>query len=441
MKKFNIYDVINIKKLLLLEPFDIAKVIKNLSLSEQLHILHLLPDLKIGLILHHLEPDNVYEILVAMEKTTVTKILNSLESDDLTTLLENLEPQASAELLSNLSGKKKEQVKYLLKYREDSAKAMMSLEFIQIESNLLIGDALKEIIAKVTENDYLDQIFVVEQQQFLGSVGIKQLFLAKATDDVASVTNRHSISVQENDSIATVIDKVSDYDLAIIPVLNEENQLRGIITADDILKEIKDNYQDLIQVVAQVDIDDINKPVVKRTLSRIPWLLMSVVLNLLIAGLIGQFEETISLVAALVLFQPMILGMSGNIGNQSLAVTILDLGNGLLAGKGKARKHLGKESLITVINALILGVVSFGFATIYIHFSQIGTQSALAVGYTVGLSMFIALSASGFCAVLLPLLFAKIKIDPIAASGPTLSTINDLISLLVYVGLASLLLL
>ncbi|MDR2867063.1 MAG: magnesium transporter [Acholeplasmatales bacterium] len=444
MKQLDIFDAINLKKLIKLEEYDIAKIISNLPLEKQLKIIHLLPANKRALVLTHLEVKNAYQIIISLNKTLAKTMLGDLETDDLANIVENLEEEEQQEILGLLKGKKKEQIKYLLLYQENSAASMMAYEYLTISNDVSVHLALKDIINRMNENDYIDTIFYVDEDKTLiGTIYLKELITTNPNLMVSELVNKNYIWVAETDSTSLVIDKVSDYDLLVIPVLNEQHQLTGIISADDILSEIKETYEDTARAITNAHLDDEDKKVLPRVISRLPWLIVSIICNLLIALLISRFEDTINSIWALAFFQPMILGMAGNIGNQGIATTILGLSSGILTKKPERKKHINKELLISLINSLIIGIVGCGFAIGCLFILKVDNNDFfnIKLGVVVGLSLFISMFVSGSSATLLPLGFYRIKIDPISASGPTISTINDIFALISYIVIATIIIL
>ncbi|MDR2828159.1 MAG: magnesium transporter [Acholeplasmatales bacterium] len=442
-KELKLSDILNINKIALLEAYDISKIILEFPLEKQIKIFYLITPSKACAVLSNLEASSASIILEALSPQAKKQIFNAYETDDLANILEELGDNSKVEeFLGYLAKDKREKIRNLLKYKEDTAKAMMGYEYVSTTNNLTSSEAIKIIIDKLKENDYLDTVFVRSHldNKLVGIVSIKDLISAPIGSFVFDIMKTEFNYVYENDSIDNVISKVRDYDLNVIPVIDNSNVLLGIITADDIISEIKENYDETYHTFAGVNDISTENNVFKRMFSRLPWLLVSVSLNIVLAIVIAQFENTIEAVLALAFFQPTILGMSGNLGTQTMVVTILGLSFDELKEKKEIRKHIRKEILICLINAVILGLLAFFIVFAFVGIRQIPGPDAPLVGLTVSLALLVSLFVSGVISVLVPIIFSKLKIDPASASGPIISTIIDLVAILLYFGFATIIL-
>ncbi|MFH0767027.1 MAG: magnesium transporter, partial [Bacillota bacterium] len=234
------------------------------------------------------------------------------------------------------------------------------------------------------------------------------------------------------------IQTVKDYDRNSIPVLDNKRHIIGIVTADDVFEEIVENSEDDYEKMALIHDHDSSSSAIRRSTQRLPWLMIAVILNLIIATFLSLFEATLVEVTALILFQPTILGMAGNIGTQSLAVTILGLHLEEIDSKKTPKKYVIKEMTVAFINSLLLATAAFVFVSVFLSLVPIGNQVPISIAYVVFISVFASMFIAGSMGVFVPLMFNRHGIDPSAASGPIMTTINDVVTLVIYFGIATL---
>jgi magnesium transporter len=413
--------------------YDIANIIFDYSNKQ------------INRILEHLETHKLIdtfnnvsdqkELLSVINDDLRKKILNNLEMDNLKYFIET----SGEEYLKDLTITKQKIIKSLLEYNADVVASIMTTDFITIKEETLRTPAINNIIYDSKDNDYLDSVFVVNaENKYLGQVEIRKLLTANAKQAVADLIDDTDRTIASDASIEAAIKLVKDYDLKVLPIIKEE-KIVGIVTASDIYEELVEYHEETFDKISLIHDNDEKSSVMKRVRTRIPWLLLSVILNLLVASFLSIFEETMAAVVALALFQPMILGMSGNISTQSLAVTILKIHESEIENTKIKKTFLLKEFLTGCLNAVFIAVLAFGFVLMLSLFLPAIESSPFKLAFTVGISMLISLMLSAFIGAAIPLLCNKLKIDPVAASGPILTTINDLFSLFVYFGVATLL--
>ena len=434
------------KRLYQSKAYEIADFFDNLGMSDCIRLMGLMDKAKQANVFAYLDQEMAYELLKELPDTTKRNILNNLETDDLKNFLEELETDELSWIIPLLSEKKKLQMKSLLNYKEETAGSIMSLDFLTIPLGLSIPDATTKVIRDMKETDYIDTIFVVNKEQKLfGTLDLKELIVARKNDDINEIINEEYAYALIDEDIDFVIEKVRNYDIKAIPVLDETSALQGIITADDIMLELSESHEEDFNQLAMVNDFDEGDSIPRRAFKRLPWLLISVVLNVFIAMFLSRFEHVMESVLALTFFTPMILGMAGNIGTQSLAATILGLNSKKIIPGEKTKKHIKKELLTAVINSILLGIAAFIIVSGFLFVLELATGKPeqapiLMIGTTVGVSIFVALTGSALMSVFVPLGFSKIKVDPAAASGPIITTFNDVFALLVYFGTASIIL-
>ncbi|HHU28840.1 TPA: magnesium transporter [bacterium] len=425
------------KELQKLHIADLAIVFENEDEEIQDRIYRLIDRKHMIKVIPELADEVVKKLFRRIPEKDITHILSALESDDLRNLLMLFNREEQQKYIKQLNVTDQDKILKLLSYDEEVAASLMSTDFISINKTMSIKEATHYVITTFDEKYYLDTIFITDlDNKLLGIIDIKDLIIARPNDDINEIMERKFYYVLEDTSIDFAISKIKDYDLKVLPVLNQENQILGIITSDDVLHYMEEEHiSDYQAIVAVSDHSDELSPL-KRSKQRIPWLLMSVIMNLVIASFLSVFQPTLEKVVALVFFQPMILGMAGNIGTQSLAVTILNINN----QETRMDKHVLKEVFVALINSVLVGIISFGIVFLFLNYMTPSEYNAILIGIVVGLSLCGSMFISALASVFLPIILDKLGFDIAAASGPIISTINDFTALGIYFVIATLIL-
>ena len=431
-----------VKQLSSMHAVDIAKQLVELDENEKNDLILLIPSNMIDDVFIELEAEEAINFFNTLDDVKRRVLLTDLSAADLKDLFEEFDEEEKQHFINLLRVDKKIELERLLKYDQTLAASEMRSDYIKLNVNLKASEAMKYIVSNVSDNDYIDILFVLDDEnKLIGTIELKDLIIARKNDPINNLINYEYPFVYDNDKLGEAINKIKNYDIAALPVITPNNQLLGIISADDVLEEIALEYESNIdKFVAMGEFDEASSPF-KRAYQRLPWLLASIVLNLVIALFLAIFKTTIDTIAALVLFQPLILGMAGNIGTQAIAVTILELHKFGSKDEDILKKHIRKEILIGVINALITGVLGFILAFGFLKIANFQITSHLSIpliSLVIGLSLFFSMLLSALFGVMIPIVLTKLKIDPAAASGPVISTINDLVALVIYFGFATL---
>ncbi|MBN2299944.1 MAG: magnesium transporter [Acholeplasmataceae bacterium] len=422
-----------------LHAYDLAVLFDQLDHDEKIRVIHLVDSMKLADIFVSLEEEDQLEFFDLLDTSKKKLILKNMESDDLKAFIENIDENRQEEIINLLSAVKRKAIRLLLAYDEDLAASIMSTDFITISQDLPVKEATDLIVKTSKEQDYIDTIYVInDDKKMIGFVDLKQLIMTRGNKKISDVMEEDFQFVYVLDSIEKAIQTVRDYDRNSIPVLDQGHHVLGIVTADDIFDEIVESSEEDYQKLASISDFDSTSSAIRRSAQRLPWLMIAVVLNLATASFLSIFEVTLVQVAALILFQPTILGMSGNIGTQSLAVTILGLHLEEIDSKKMPKKHVYKEMTIAFINSLTLALVAFTYVTVFLTIVPIGNQTPLQISTVVFLSVFMSMFIAGSMGALVPVIFNHFGIDPSAASGPIMTTINDVITLVIYFGIATL---
>lgn len=370
------------------------------------------------------------ELLSRIEATTAVEYLESVDKKERNTLIELMPEETRQEII------------LLASFDKDEIGSRMTTNYIAIKNGLEVRQAMSELIRQAADNDNVSTIYVLDDDgTFVGAIDLKDLIRARSGATLEDIIIASYPYVYSHELIEDCIDRIRGYFEDSIPVLDTENRLCGVLTALDVSDliedEIEDDYAKLGGLSAE---EDLREPLRKSIGKRLPWLIALFGLGLIVSTVVGLFDTVVSNLTLIVSFQSLILGMAGNVGTQSLAVTIRSLSDESLSGKQKF--HLVfKESRVGLCNGLILGSMSFVLIGAYLFLVKgLSPSLAFAVSLCTGTALAVAMLLSSISGTSIPMIFKKLKIDPAVASGPFITTINDLVAVVTYYGLAWLLL-
>ncbi len=416
---------------------DIAAVLEELS-SEELDRLHRVLGSE-GMSEVITFSDDAGEILSEMDADEAADIIEQMDADEALEVLEDLDEETRNEVLELIEDEVKEEIELIYSYGEDEFGSVMSTNFIAIRKSLTVKGAMRALIAAAPENDNIYTIFVTtDEDEFYGTIDLKELIIARSDKPLEELIYTTFPYVYDKESISENIERIRGYSEDIIPVLSKEgNKLIGVITSKDIIEivdaERQDDYAKLAALSSEEESDE---SIFKSMRKRIPWLITLLFLGLAVSAVVGLFEGVVKELPLIVSFQSLILGMAGNVGTQSLAVTV----RALSAEELNTRKQLGfifKETRVAFVNGLLIGFFSLIIVGGYLWLIG-GHTLALAVttAACVGAALWFAMTISGLTGAAIPMLFYKVGIDPAIASGPLITTVNDLVAVFSYYGLA-----
>ncbi len=424
---------------------DIASVVPLLSKAERLKLYKILGVEQTSEVFSFL--DNVEDYVEELNYEQAADIIEQMDADDAVDVLDELEENDAKEILDRMEPESQEDVKLINSYEEDQIGSLMTTNYIAIPQNSTITSAMKELISQAGENDNINSIFVLRDDESLyGMIDLKDLIRARKESNIEDIILLNTPFVRDSAIVDDVINDIRDYDMQVIPVLNSKNQLVGVITSSDIVEAVDDQIsEDYAKLAGLSEEDDLHETLGKSLKKRLPWLIILMFLGLVVSSVTGRFEKVIAALPAIVAFQSMVLDMAGNVGTQSLAVTIRYISDD--NEKKSARKIVWHEIKIGILNGLILGIISVLFIALYLGVTKTNVYADTAfswrecfrAGGIVGIALFSAMTVSAFTGSYLPILLSKMHIDPAVASGPFITTINDLIAIVIYYGLAWLL--
>lgn len=364
--------------------------------------------------------------------------INMLQTDELKYFIASSKKEDKEKIFKFLNNEKRKLIKKLLSYDEEEAASIMTTEYLKVNINMKAGEATNYVFTQVKNNDFIDLIYVINENDILlGVIDLRDLIIARKDDPLKDIMIKNYHSIKSNKSISDAITVVKSYDLNAIPVLGDDMKLLGIITADDILEEM---YEDIQYAYNRLGFLRHHKPedgALKRALLRSPWSILTVIINVIFLSVLKVFDNVISEIKVLVLFQSIILAMSGNIGTQSLATTILAMDD-----KKEIKDTFKKEIIIGLVNSLIVAIIGFAisfgimaiFKTTHLPGKNLDYMCMVAGVFT--LSLFIAMFIGAFLGASLPVLLNRMGFNPGDAAGPLITTVNDIISLTLYFTIA-----
>lgn len=388
--------------------------------------------------------DDVKEYLEDLEIEEAADLIELMDSDDAKEILEELDEEDRNEILELMDEEIVDDIELLTSYEEDVIASYMTNNYITIKKDFTIKQAMKKVVEEASTNDNFTIIYVVHDDETLyGTVELKDLIKARASDNLEDIIKKSYPSIIDITNVSDALILVKDYEIDSIPIVNEKNVLLGVVTTNDLLEviddELSDDYAKLAGLTSEEELEESTFKSVKK---RIPWLCALLVLGLIISLVMRVFESAIVAVPAIVFFQSMILGMGGNVGTQSLAVTIRAISDEEISKKEVNRLVL-KEIRIAFFNGLLIGLISFVVVSLYLSLTK--TVIDPSIGFNifdifktsgvVSLSLLISMMISGLIGTLIPIVLQKCKIDPAVASGPFITSINDIMAIVVYYGI------
>ncbi len=420
---------------------DIADVLEQLTETERINIYNKLGIEKVSEIFAYYE--NVEDYIEEVTPSVAADIIQEMDSNDALDVLNELDLEDKEEIINLMEEESKEEVLHLDSYNEDEIGSYMSDNYIVLSINDTILSATSKTIKKAGEHDNLYTLYVVDDNnEYRGAINIKDLFVARKNDSFKDLIIESYPFFYDKELISDCIEKLKDYAEDSIPILNDKNEILGVITSDTVIEMTEEELvEDYAKLAGLSEEEQMDEKVFSSVKKRIPWLAILLVLGLFVSMVLGLFDGVISSIPSIVFFQSVILGMSGNGGTQSLTVTIRNISSG--ASRKKILKSIIKEIGIGIINGLILGVISFFVVMILLSLKKQEVISGngyiftdvIKVSLIVSISLVVAMTLSNLIGTMFPILLNKIHIDPAVASGPFITTINDIIAIIIYYGL------
>lgn len=414
---------------------DIASTLELLTKSERTKLYQILDSETLADILEY--SDHMVEYVQELTLRKKIDVFSRMETSDVVEVLRQLEKGERETLIDLLNPEVRSEVKLLSSFDEDEIGSVMSTNYIMVSDHASVKEAMSELIQQAAENDNISTIYVVDKYgTFYGAIDLKDLIIAREGTDLKGIMTCSYPYVYARASIEDCIPQLMDYSEDSIPVLDNDNKLIGAITARDLVEvvgdELNEDYAKLAGLSAE---EDLEEPIRLSVKKRLPWLFVLLAMGLGVSATVGLFESIVAQLPVIMCFQSLILDMAGNVGTQSLAVAIRVLMDKQITGKQKATLIL-KESRVGLSNGLILGILSFIVIGIYLALKGNAISFAFAVSGCLGAAMVLAMLISSLSGTIIPIFFQKIGVDPAVASGPLITTVNDLVAVISYYGLS-----
>ena len=419
---------------------DIAAAMEELKKEERIRLYSLFDMDTLALIFEYF--DELRDYLDELPLRKRADLLSLLETDTAAEYLRELEEEDQQKLMSLMEAESREEIDLLFSFDEDEVGSHMSTNFITIPEGSTVRQAMRELVKQAAEHDNLSTLYVVDEKEtLLGAIELTDLIRAREGADLEDITMTSYPYVYASERLDDCIERMKDYSEDSIPVLDEDNRLIGVVTAQDLTELVDEALgEDYAKLAGLTSEEDLEEPLRRSVGKRLPWLAILLGLGLVVSSVVGIFESIAASLTVVVCFQSLILAMAGNVGTQSLAIAIRVLMDEQITGKQKLYL-VAKEAKVGICNGFLMGLLSVGFIGLYLMFVKAQPAGlSFSISLCTGASMLLAMFLSSLTGTVVPIVFKKLKIDPAVASGPLITTINDLVAVVIYYGLVYLLL-
>jgi len=412
--------------------YDLAQDFLSLEKTEQKILYQHINYEQLADLVSYLDADDAADMIQAFDIEKQKEVINYMDPDDAADMIQALEEENQEAIILALD--EDADVLSLIHYEDDEAGSLMTNLVLELTPDMDVKQATKKVIKQAPDVETINQLFVVdENQRFLGVVSLKSLLKAKMPLMISDLMLT-SPFVYDKDSITSVVSQMNQYNIYVMPVCDENDKLLGLITLDDAFDVFEEEAQEDFERLAALP-ETIKGTPIKIALHRFPWLLMLLFVSIPVSLLTHAFNDIIAAVAVIVIFQPMISGAAGNVATQALAVTLQSFAN----EETHLFKNAFKEIVTGLLNAIFIGIaaflITFTFSSLQSSITVVPVKMSLIVSLSLILTVFIA----PMIAIIVPSLLKIIHIDPAVASGPLITTLLDMTTVLIYFSLATLL--
>lgn len=413
-----------------LQPYDHAQLYHQVPNKYKQDFILYLSKEQLTEILPFLRKNEQVDVLENFNTEKVAQALTEMDNDNLVSLLTDFEPKKIEELLSGLQQDKSEIIQNLMKYPKETAGRIMNNQFVWINKDYNVREAVDKLKHFAELAEYLNYLYVIDdERRLMGVVSYRELLLADMLDKIEDIMQTRVVTVDASIDQEEVAKLIKRYDFVTLPVVQGDNVLVGVVTFDDIIDVVyQEADEDIGKLSASGKSLDFNTPAFVSANRRLPWLILLLFIGIISGSIIASFSDALEEVVALAFFMPMIAGMTGNTGTQSLAVVVRGLTTNDL-GMKQVMKLLLRELWVGIIIGIACGVLISVIAFIW--------QGNAILGFVVGISLLCTLIIGTLAGTIIPLILYRFNIDPAVASGPLITTINDILSLFIYFGIAS----
>ena len=414
-------------------PADIAEIIDELGLDDATYLFKLLDSELTAEALMEINEDDREKILKNLSAEEIADEIDELDTDDAADIISELPKERVTEVISELEDDEHaKDIVDLLRYEEGTAGSIMAKELVKVKETWMVPTCVRKMRSQAQEVRRVHSIYVVDQDNHLiGRLSLKDLLVASSKDKVANIYIPKVDSVHYNDKGEDVARLMQKYDLEAIPVVDDDNVLIGRITIDDIVDLIKEeaekDYQMAAGITEDIDADD---SILNKTKARLPWLILGLVGGLAAASIMGGFDDALTQFPELFYFTPLIAAMAGNVGVQSSAIIVQGLANDNI--RGSMVNRMFKEIGLSVINGVILAALIFVFG-FFLDYD-------INISITISISMIMVIILASLIGTFVPLILDKNGIDPAVATGPFITTSNDIFGIFIFFYIAKVIL-
>jgi len=412
-----------------LHPADIAEIINHLDLDNAKYVFSILDTETASDVVTEIDENIREKILKEIDVKTITDIVDELYSDDATDIVGDLPESVAKQVLNNIDQEDSEDVKELLKYPEDSAGGIMTSDFVFVDSKASIKDAIEEVRKNGEEFDHIYHIYVLkESEELLGIVSLKSLLINSLHKKVKTVMEEDLIFVTPETDQEEVANIMNKYDLIAIPVVDKQRHMLGRITFDDIAEVIQDEASEDIQKIAGLSEEqETGDSIWRISRIRLPWLLVALLMELVAAMVLKGYEDYIMNLFIATFFIPVVMAMGGSTGTQAAIVMVRGLSTGDI-WLNESLKTLGKEFFVALLNGIVLGLVLLVSVIIVFPRDELSYNFAFVLSST----LIIIIIVATIVGASIPVVLKKLNADPAIATGPFVTTTNDILGLLIY---------
>ena len=421
---------------------DIAIALEDFSDDDLLKFYGKIDDEHMAQILEQMDENLQQRFVALLPYKRIIALFSYMSNDDIADILGEMPMNRRKDLTRLMKSKDTADIQSLLLYDDDTAGGIMTTEYIAIPADYTVEKTLKKIKEIGPKTEVIDTIFALDGiKKLVGVADLRDILSAPDDTKLSEIMDDNVISVTPDMDQEEVSRLVAKYDLKAIPVVNRKGALLGIITVDDIIDVlVEEQNEDIMKLGGTNGSEDIDEPVFQSVKKRMPWLLILLILGMVVSSVVSAFEFVVAALPIVMSFQSLILDMAGNVGTQSLAVTIRALTDDSISVKDKLAL-LSKEARVGVLNGLILAVFAVVGIGIYIYRAKgHNIHFAFGVSLCIGLALILAMLISSIVGTCIPMFFKRIGVDPAVASGPLITTVNDLVAVVAYYGLVWLLL-
>lgn len=425
-------DIPKLKNIIIdIHPADLADIMRELDDAERDLLFSLLDPETASDVVVELDEVTRDHLIQDMEEKRLTEIVDEMDSDDATDVVADLPDELAQKVLSQIDSKDRAEVEKLIVHDEETAGGIMAMEFVAVHEDQTVDDAIQEIRQKAQEVEEVYNVYAIDRSgKLVGVVSLKKLLLSNPGMHIKDIMKTDVISVTVEEDQEHVANIVRKYDLVSVPVVDNQNRLVGRITVDDIVDVMQEEATEDLQRMAGIVDEEVLQETSALRISkfRLPWLLVAFVGETVSALVMHHFQATIDQILSMAFFIPLIMAMGGNSGSQSAMIVVRSIALAE-AGTSNTLERILRELRVALLNGIIIGLLLFAMVQLWMQDPYFGLLIAFAL-------LFVIVNAA-IVGSLVPYILNRLHFDPAIATGPFISTANDVLGLFIYLGLTT----